>query len=372
HHTRVDVLDNLIKSYVRKVKDNSQEMIGRLELSIKNESAEVKNNEETVAILEKQLEDAREELKATKRQKIREVMKRPEQEDLIEETYAELEADAENRITGLQSQIELTANRRNTIIRVNRVARTAIDIFGDILQKEKLDKRDLELIVEKILVYEDHLEIELKRDIDMLLKMGEIPEAAEPPDEEKPVNFKPGSMDSSITAETVVQTSKNRQDKVYAVSVISSGDPLEIYTDRDGEVIFKKYSPMGELASFSAQLCDTLNKTTGQACAICDRDTVISAAGVTRRDIIDKRISEELEKLMEGRQLYRFKQGDHKVPVVEGNDRQNCMIAAPIITEGDVSGCVIFMESEGAPAPGETEFKLAQAIAAFLSKQMES
>lgn len=153
---------------------------------------------------------------------------------------------------------------------------------------------------------------------------------------------------------------------------IREGDPLEIYTDRDGEVIFKKYSPMGELASFSTQLCETINKTTGQACAICDRDTVISAAGIPRREVIDKRISEELEKLMESRQLYRHRQGEHKVPVCEGNDKVSCTIAAPVITEGDVSGCVIFIESEGVALPGETEFKLGQTIAAFLSKQMET
>ena len=153
---------------------------------------------------------------------------------------------------------------------------------------------------------------------------------------------------------------------------IREGDPLEIYTDRDGEVIFKKYSPMGELASFSTQLCETLNKTTGQACAICDRDTIISASGVLKREIIEKRISEDLEKLMEGRQLYRYKQGERKVTVCEGNDKHTCTIAAPVITEGDVSGCVVFIETEGTQAPGETEFKLAQTIAAFLSKQMES
>jgi DNA invertase Pin-like site-specific DNA recombinase len=181
HHTRVDVLDGLLKSYVRRVRDNSADMIGRLEEEIKKETVEVRNNDETLAILEKQLDAAREELKAVKRQKIREIMKRPDAEDLLEETYAEMEIETENRITGLQNQITLTADRRNTIIRTNRTAKTAIGIFNDVLDKPKLDKRDLELIIDRITVYEDHLEIKLKADIDALLNMtGDT------------VNFKPG------------------------------------------------------------------------------------------------------------------------------------------------------------------------------------
>ncbi len=102
---------------------------------------------------------------------------------------------------------------------------------------------------------------------------------------------------------------------------IREGDPLEIYTDKDGEVIFKKYSPIGELSAFAAQICDTLNKTTGSAVAVADRDTVIAATGTGRRGIADKRMSEELERIMEGRQIFQYKPGEHKVPIVEGVDK---------------------------------------------------
>ena len=152
---------------------------------------------------------------------------------------------------------------------------------------------------------------------------------------------------------------------------IREGDSLEIYTDKDGEVIFKKYSPMGELSSFASQMCDTLSKTTNASTAVVDRDSVISASGNHRRGIIDKRISEELERIMEGRQVFQYKSGEPKIPLVEG---VNCYveIAAPIISEGDVSGCVIFISDENESVMGDTEYKLAQTVAGFLGKQMEA
>ena len=151
---------------------------------------------------------------------------------------------------------------------------------------------------------------------------------------------------------------------------IREGDPLEIYTDRDGEVIFKKYSPMGELASFAGQLCETLNKTTGYPAVITDRDTVIAAAGAPRRDVLDKRISEDIEHVMENRQIFHLKAAEPHLPVCEGYDKYFAGIAAPIISEGDISG-VVFLWSEGMELPGDTEYKLAQTIAGFLSRQME-
>ena len=86
---------------------------------------------------------------------------------------------------------------------------------------------------------------------------------------------------------------------------IREGDPLEIFTDRDGEVIFKKYSPMGEMGAVAGELAEALARTAGMSCAICDRDAVIAAAGGAKKDILEKRISAELEQLMEQRVLSR-------------------------------------------------------------------
>lgn len=172
--------------------------------------------------------------------------------------------------------------------------------------------------------------------------------------------------------ETLIQSSQNREDKVFRVHVISNGDPLEIYTSKDGEVIFKKYSLMGGVDEFAAQLCDTLSKSTGTSVAVTDRDSVIAAAGSARRDLIGKRISPQLEQIMEDRGIYRAVPSERSVFVTESLDRYCATIAAPIISEGDALGLVVFIGTEGESAAGETEYKLAQAIAGFLGKHMES
>lgn len=150
---------------------------------------------------------------------------------------------------------------------------------------------------------------------------------------------------------------------------IREGDPLEIYTDRDGEVIFKKYSPMGELGACVSELAEALSRTSGLSCAICDRDAVIAAAGGAKKDIFEKAISTDFELLMEQRHVYEHHEKDAPVSVSE-NDSHYVVVAAPIITEGDVSGCVAFLSDDANAAGTEVESKLSQTAASFLSRQM--
>ncbi|MGE4353009.1 MAG: stage V sporulation T C-terminal domain-containing protein [Oscillospiraceae bacterium] len=152
---------------------------------------------------------------------------------------------------------------------------------------------------------------------------------------------------------------------------IREGDPLEIYTEKDGEVIFKKYSPMGELTEFAGRICESLHKTTGSIAAVSDRDGVIAVAGGARRELLDKRISSELEQLMEARRVVRFEK-DNAISVVDGDEKYIVAVAAPIISEGDVLGCVLFAGTAGALPTGDIELKLAQTVAGFLGHQMES
>jgi AbrB family transcriptional regulator (stage V sporulation protein T) len=152
---------------------------------------------------------------------------------------------------------------------------------------------------------------------------------------------------------------------------IREGDPLEIYTEKDGEVIFKKYSPMGELSDFAGQICETMYKTTGKIAAVTDRDSVISLYGAPKRDLLDKSFSAELEQLMEGRQPYRWERGAKRLPLVEGVDSPWIAVAVPILSEGDVMGCVLFMTAEEATPFGDVELKLAATVSKFLGKQME-
>jgi AbrB family transcriptional regulator (stage V sporulation protein T) len=153
---------------------------------------------------------------------------------------------------------------------------------------------------------------------------------------------------------------------------IREGDPLEIYTAKDGEVIFKKYSPMGEFTDFAANVCETLNRTTGHISAVVDRDSIIAVSGVPGRELNEKRISSELERLMEDRQIYQYRRGGRAVPVAAGEDKYKLALAAPIIAEGDVLGGVIFLSDEDVPESGEVEYKLAQTVAGFLGNQLSN
>lgn len=151
---------------------------------------------------------------------------------------------------------------------------------------------------------------------------------------------------------------------------IREGDPLEIYTDREGEVIFKKYSPIGELASFAAQYAETLYKTCSLAVVICDRDAVIACAGVPKRDYIDRKITPEAEASVETRQLYSSENGNG-FSITEGGAPVGCLM--PIITEGDITGCVASIHlPDGDRIAPELEAKLIQTAAGFLGKQLES
>jgi len=153
---------------------------------------------------------------------------------------------------------------------------------------------------------------------------------------------------------------------------IREGDPLEIFTDKDGELIFKKYSPIGELSDFAAQICDSLRKATDGIVAVSDRDSVIAIAGGAKRELMDKPISQQLAAVMESRSVYRQESGGSSMPVVADDEKYCVSIAAPVISEGDLMGCVMFITPRNSIPCEELEYKLAQTVSSFLGKQMES
>lgn len=153
---------------------------------------------------------------------------------------------------------------------------------------------------------------------------------------------------------------------------IREGDPLEIFTDKDGEVIFKKYSPIGELGEFATQYAETLAKTSGIATCITDRDSVIAVSGIPKREVAEKRVSLDLEKIMGEKTNYmQAPNSQKKIPLIDGYDKYNASVVVPIISEGDSIGSVVFF-SETDITTGEVESKLAQTAAGFLGRHMES
>ncbi len=157
---------------------------------------------------------------------------------------------------------------------------------------------------------------------------------------------------------------------------IREGDPLEIYTDREGEVIFKKYSAVGEMNSFASHYADTLHKTCEMAVAICDRDTIIACAGLPKRDFLEKRIHVDLESVMENRTLYLrdSSKREDRLLAVDGNRDWVISCAMPMICEGDLVGCVLSLTQDSATRTltAEVESRLVRTAAMFLAKQLES
>ena len=151
---------------------------------------------------------------------------------------------------------------------------------------------------------------------------------------------------------------------------IREGDPLEIYTDADGEVIFKKYSPIGELSAQTKQFAEVLNRSTNLPILISDRDRIIACAGMPKRDVLERRIGAEVEELMEKRASYVAVVDNERICPIDGVQRYAGAVY-PIIGAGDVSGAVILMLNENGSPPTQTETKLAQVAASFLGRQME-
>lgn len=220
HHVRVDLLDEILKDCIRKVKDNSSEMIEQLQKSIKNENDTSSTGKSVVEILNTQIENAKSEIKILAKQRARDIVKHPEREEIIDETYNEMIDDLTLRIEGLKNQRKTAVDKHNSISQINRTAKTVMEVFDNILTKDHLDKKDISFIVEKIVVYEDHFEITLKPDIDCLLKKGDI----DPIEEEQPINFGLGARSKPNTVHTV-EIKKNSLGRTLSANVISERSP---------------------------------------------------------------------------------------------------------------------------------------------------
>lgn len=153
---------------------------------------------------------------------------------------------------------------------------------------------------------------------------------------------------------------------------IREGDPMEIYTDQNGEIILRKYSPVGEMSEFARQYVESLSKTTGQAVMICDKNTIVAASGSVKKDFLNKNISKLLSDIIEKRALHQAKRDEKKfIQITDEKDEFQNQIIAPIICEGDTMGAIIIANKDISQKLGDVETKLAVFAAAFMTKQLE-
>lgn len=216
-----------------------------------------------------------------------------------------------------------------------------------------------------IYIYEDKIIIKLKSNIENILDIGN--------------NI--GISRQNITA---IQKNQNHNDRKFFTqvkrgelcsNVINNGDPLEIFTDKEGEVILKKYSPIGELTEFATGYAETLAKTTGHIACITDKDTVIAVSGGAKKELLEQDVSEELERLMDDKEKYTSKENnDLAIPITKNENKErryNSQVVYPIISDGDVIGTVILLSKDNNTKMNEVEQKVAQSAASFLGSQME-
>lgn len=163
--------------------------------------------------------------------------------------------------------------------------------------------------------------------------------------------------------------------EIRKVHRIKEGDPLEIFTDKEGEIILKKYSPIGELTEFASSYAETISKTTGHIACITDKDTVIAISGGSKKDFLEKNLSKELEEVIENKEVFKSKENNEiAIPITQNEGREriyNSQVIYPIISDGDVIGSVILLSKEPNKKMGEIEFKVAQSAAGFLGNHLE-
>lgn len=152
---------------------------------------------------------------------------------------------------------------------------------------------------------------------------------------------------------------------------IREGDPLEIYTSSDGEVVFKKYSPITELSTYSSMYADVLHKAGGLPVIVCDKDHVLSVAGVPKKELLERRISPAMEDIMQNRQNIACTDANReRIRPVEGVDRY-AVASALIIVAGDVVGSIVFLSGDGESRASDLQVKLVTVTANLLAKQLE-
>ena len=156
---------------------------------------------------------------------------------------------------------------------------------------------------------------------------------------------------------------------------IREGDPLEIYTDRDGEVILKKYSPIGELGDFAEAYAESLHTTSGHIIAVADRDSIIAVSGGSKKELLEKTLSPDIEKIIENRDTFVASTNEsQRIPIItdeKNGTRYTGQVITPIISEGDAIGAVLMLSIDPKVKMGEVETKLTQSAAGFLGRHME-
>lgn len=206
----------------------------------------------------------------------------------------------------------------------------------------------------------------LRSDIDELLRIGGIPE----PVKEKPINFRQDTVDIALEGR-IVQPSGNGLYDVYSVNVVRSGDALEIFTAADGQVVFKKYSPLVELGELAGVYAEVLAKNLGRPVLMCDRESIVAATGTGKGQLLGRQISDAAARLLAMRGPYTAPETAARRITAFDKGETVLLCVCPIVVQGDVEGGVLLTGRPQDAAPDTETARAVNIAAAFLAKWME-
>jgi len=351
HMIKDQTLVSIALAHFEQIKANSQEIIDSLDQDVRNARKAEQTKVITVAGMKKELEGLEQELRAIEAQRVKQIMRQPDKEDMLNEIYDEMHHKTQASIDRLRIEIESMSDATTEAAETLKKTKTALSIINEVLERGELSRRDVEALFERITVHEDgRVLIKMKTEIEVL----------------KCVNM------------TVVDRAVKQPDKVYEVStanVVSEGDPLEIFTDHDGEVVLKKYSPIGEIAAIAKDYTDSLYRTLGHITLISDRDAIVSSSGAAKRDYSEKPLSTEVDQILQNRQMtvLNLSSGARMVPVTN-DDRPETyasQVITPIIADGEIIGGLMLLSRESGIQMTDIDQKVAETTASIIGRQME-
>lgn len=367
HKVVVEDLDRAAKSYLMLIRSQCKDLEAELKKSIENEKEVTGRQAGSIEELEKLLARKENALEMSIQSRIEDIAENPENAAQIKKTYKSVEENLNREIESIKSNIEILNNERNSTIKANRTAKTVFEVFDNIIKKPALDENDVRFIFERINVFEDgHIDFYLRSDIDELLRIGGIPE----PVKEKPINFRQDTVDIALEGR-IVQPSGNGLYDVYSVNVVRSGDALEIFTAADGQVVFKKYSPLVELGELAGVYAEVLAKNLGRPVLVCDRESIVAATGTGKGQLLGRQISDAAARLLAMRGPYTAPETAARRITAFDKGETVLLCVCPIVVQGDVEGGVLLTGRPQDAAPDTETARAVNIAAAFLAKWME-
>lgn len=351
HKIKEKTLVRIAIEYLTRIRSMSEEIIATLDEDVRNAKKAAQKRRITVEQMQKELAGLEEELHAIESQRVKQILRQPEKEDLLNQIYDDMHHKTQASIERLRKEIGSMSDESIGMEESLRQTKTALAVIDSVLESGKLRRRDIEELFKRIIVFEDGRVI---------------------------IRLKPEFGALETVDMTIVERSAKQPERVYAVkteNIGSEGDPLEIFTDHDGEVVLKKYSPIGEIAAIARDYTDSLYRTLGHVALISDRDAVVSASGSAKREYAEKPLSPEVDQILQSRrmQVLNLSSGARMIPVTgdDRSDQYSAQIIAPILADGEIIGGLILLSRESGVQMSDIDQKVAETTANIVGRQME-